>query len=129
MVNIQRLHVLVVLFFYHIKYYETDNVQNKQYVIRKYNKKCGYDLRGELKKKKIGWTTKKSWFKLTCAVNLWNNMEKGFENVHKYKSVLRNYTWKKNTYKSVYGSKVLNIKLCVDIWVEHCEVIWWLYCA
>lgn len=51
-------------------------------------------------------------------------MEKGFENVHKYKSVLRNYTWeKKNTYKSVYGSRVLNIKLCMDIWVEHCEVI------
>lgn len=94
------------------------NVQNNQYVIRKYNKKWGYDLRGELKKKKKGWTTKKSLFKLTCAVNLWNNMEKGSENVHKYKSVLRNYTWKKTTYKAVYGSRVLSIKLCLDIWVE-----------
>lgn len=51
MVNIQRLHVLVVLITSNITK-RSDNVQNKQYVIRKYNKKCGYDLRGELKKKK-----------------------------------------------------------------------------
>lgn len=29
-------------------------------------------------------------------------MEKFFENVHKYKSVLRNYTWKKKTLINQY---------------------------